>query len=367
MRVYKTTDDYKNIVINEIPLLDVRASIEFEKGAFINSTNIPILTTDERHIIGVCYKEKGNEEATKLGYNIVSGKNKEDKLERWKEFLIKNPNAMIYCFRGGSRSSIAQEWIINELGIDIVKLKGGYKAFRNYLINSLEPCNIPSKPIVLTGYTGSGKTEVLKKVKSAIDLEGVTNHRGSAFGGYLTPQPTQINFENNLAYDIIKHSNNNYKHLVVEDEGKNIGKSFIPNKFYEFIHEGNVVFLEASLDERINNILYDYVIYAQKEFIKFYNNFDLGMQKWYENIEYSMVKLKNRIGGDRFKLVIDELKNAFKIQNSTNDYEYHKIWIELFLVKYYDPLYKHSISKDTRNIIFKGNKNSVLEFLNDLN
>ena len=66
MKNLEITNDYKNIIINELPLLDVRASIEFEKGAFINSTNIPILTTDERHIIGICYKEKGNEEATKL-------------------------------------------------------------------------------------------------------------------------------------------------------------------------------------------------------------------------------------------------------------------------------------------------------------
>lgn len=366
MKNFKITNDYKNIIINELPLLDVRASIEFEKGAFINSTNIPILTTDERHTIGICYKEKGNEEATKLGYEIVSGKNKQNKLDRWERFLKKNPEALIYCFRGGSRSTIAQEWIVNELGINITKLEGGYKEFRNYLINALDPCNIYGKPIVLTGYTGSGKTEILKKVNNAIDLEGIANHRGSAFGGYLTPQPTQINFENNLAYEVIKHIHKGYKHIIIEDEGKNIGKSFIPTKFYEFIHNGNVVLLDSTLEERINNILNDYVILAQKQYIDFYNNIELGMQKWYENIESSMLRLKQKLGGSKLKIVLEELRNAFKNQCSTNDYYHHTKWIELFLVNYYDPMYKHSISKDERNIIYKGNKESVLEFLETL-
>ncbi|WP_195990296.1 tRNA 2-selenouridine(34) synthase MnmH [Clostridium sp. D53t1_180928_C8] len=367
MKDFKITNDYKNIIINELPLLDVRAAIEFEKGAFINSTNIPILTNDERHIIGVCYKEKGNIEATKLGYSIVSGENKRKKLAKWREYLINNPTAIIYCFRGGSRSTIAQGWIENELGISVTKLDGGYKNFRNYLINSLNPSNISAKPIVLTGYTGSGKTEVLREIDTSIDLEGIANHRGSAFGGFLTPQPTQINFENNLAYEVIKHSNKRYNHIIVEDESKNIGKSFIPTEFYKFIHQGNVVFLDSTLEERIENILNDYVIKAQTEYIKFYDNVDLGMKKWYENIEGSMMKLKERLGGDRFKVVLEELKIAFNIQCSTNDFYQHIRWIELFLVNYYDPLYKHSISKDTRNIIYKGDKKSVLEFLKALN
>ncbi|MBM6860801.1 tRNA 2-selenouridine(34) synthase MnmH, partial [Clostridium saudiense] len=158
MRIVITTNDFKSIVLNNTPLIDVRAPIEFEKGAFKTSVNMPILTNDERHIIGICYKEKGNAEATKLGYEIVSGKIKEDRIQKWINFIEQNPNAMIYCFRGGSRSTIAQKWINEVAKKDIIKLEGGYKAFRNYLINSLEPENIKSKPLMITGYTGSGKT-----------------------------------------------------------------------------------------------------------------------------------------------------------------------------------------------------------------
>lgn len=366
MKNFETTNDYKNIAINNIPLLDVRASVEYEKGSFTNSVNIPILSDEERHIIGVCYKEKGNEAATKLGYKIVSGKNKEEKLYKWNNFLKAYPNAIIYCFRGGSRSSIAQEWIFNELGLDIVKLEGGYKAYRNFLISSLNPDNIKSLPIILTGYTGSGKTNVLNKIDSSIDLEAIANHRGSAFGSYLTPQPTQINFENKLAYEIIKHNNKGYNHIILEDESKNIGKNFIPNNFYSLINNGDVVFLEVSLEERISNILDDYVIEAQDQYIKFYNDIEIGMNKWYENIENSMIKLKERLGGDRLKTVINELKNAYHLQCINNNFNYHNNWIELFLVNYYDPMYKHSMNKDSRNIIFSGNKQSVMDFLNEL-
>ena len=108
----------------------------------------------------------------------------------------------------------------------------------------------------------------------------------------------------------------------------------------------------------------DYVINSQKQYIEFFNSIELGINKWYENIESCMMKLKNKLGGDRFKVVIDELKRAYIMQGFSNNYEYHKVWIELFLVNYYDPMYKHSIEKDKRNIIFSGDKKAVFEFLN---
>ena len=194
--IYKNrcqTNDFKSIVINNTPLIDVRAPMEYEKGAFPNSINIPILNNEERHIIGICYKEKGNEEATKLGYSIVAGKIKEDRLKLWTSFIKSNPDSIIYCFRGGSRSRIAQEWINDELHMNTPRILGGYKAFRNYLLDSLVEKNQNYTPIVLTGYTGSGKTMLLKELENSIDLEGIANHRGSSFGAHVKPQPTQIN------------------------------------------------------------------------------------------------------------------------------------------------------------------------------
>ncbi|MBM6862114.1 tRNA 2-selenouridine(34) synthase MnmH, partial [Clostridium saudiense] len=103
-------------------------------------------------------------------------------------------------------------------------------------------------------------------------------------GHHVTAQPTQINFENNLAYEIIKHNNKGFKYMVLEDESKNIGRSFIPTNLYRLFHSSDVIFLESSMEERINNILEDYVINGQNEFISSYNDKDLGIQLWYEDM-----------------------------------------------------------------------------------
>ena len=356
------TNDFENIVLNNIPLIDVRAPIEYEKGAFINSINIPILNNEERHIIGICYKEKGNEEATKLGYKIVSGNVKEERINSWINYINSNENAMLYCFRGGSRSRIAQEWIIEALNKDILRLRGGYKAFRNYLIDSLSVDKQNYKPLVITGYTGSGKTKLLKKLDNAIDLEGLANHRGSSFGSHICPQPTQINFENNLAYDLIKKQHKKFKTIVFEDEGKNIGKSFIPQDFFNFFHNGDKILLIASLEERINNTLTEYVKDAQEEYIQYYG-FETGLNEWFKYIYSSMDRLKKKLGGDRFKKVLDELTFAYNEQIKTGKIEYHKNWIELFLKEYYDPMYSYNLEKDRDKIIFEGNSLEVLEYL----
>lgn len=366
MKKLSITNDFKSIVLNDIKLIDVRAPIEYEKGAMINSINLPILTNEERHIIGICYKEKGNEEATKLGHEIVSNNIKEDRVNSWAEYCNENIDAMIYCFRGGSRSTIAQRWIYEATGKDVVKLDGGYKVFRNYLIDSLEPENITAKPIVLTGYTGSGKTEILKLIDNAIDLEGIANHRGSTFGHFITPQPTQINFENNLAYKVIKHKEEKHRYMVVEDESKSIGRNFIPKNFYNHCQKGDVVFVEATIDERVDNIIKDYVVNAQKEHIEFYNDKEAGMTSWYNDMLASMERVRGRVGGDRIKVLIDEFNLAYEGQRESNSFDAHKKWIELFLTKYYDPMYKHSIEKASRNIIFKGDTNEVIEYLKKL-
>lgn len=366
MKNLSVTNDFKSIVLNDTKLIDVRAPIEYEKGAMLNSVNLPILTNEERHIIGTCYAEKGNEEATKLGYELVSGNVKEERVNSWAKFIGENPDAMIYCFRGGSRSTIAQAWIYEATGQDIVKLNGGYKAFRNYLIDSLEPGNIKSKPLVLTGYTGSGKTILLNKLKNSIDLEGAAHHRGSTFGHFITPQPTQINFENNLAYSIIKHEAENYKYMILEDESKNIGRSFIPKNYYDHFQRGDIIFLEASVEERVENILEEYVINGQREHIEALKDRNLGLQSWLNDMTASMERVKGKLGGDRMKVLIEELKLAYKNQIEKSSIDRHRNWIELFLTNYYDPMYKHFIDKANREVIFRGNSGEVLEFVEGL-
>ncbi|MDX1353123.1 MAG: tRNA 2-selenouridine(34) synthase MnmH, partial [Thiomicrorhabdus sp.] len=221
------TDDFKSIVLNQTPLIDVRAPVEFQQGAFSSASNLPLMTDEERHKVGVCYKQHGNAVAVKLGHQLVNETAREPRIEAWVNFMNAHPEALLYCFRGGMRSKISQQWL-QDAGREIVRLKGGYKAFRRYLIDYLD--ELPGlltqqdvKPIVLAGRTGSGKTLAIHQLNNAIDLEGLAHHRGSAFGRHATPQPTQINFENNLAMALIQFMETQPNSLVIEDEGRNIG------------------------------------------------------------------------------------------------------------------------------------------------
>lgn len=357
-----TYSDFENIVINEVALIDVRAPIEFIKGAFKNSANLPLMDDKERHLVGICYKEKGNEEAVKLGHKLVSGEIKEQRINSWIEHLDKYPDSMIYCFRGGLRSRISQQWIKDTTGKEILRLDGGYKAFRNYLIKELQPEIQKSKPILLSGSTGAGKTILLKKLKNSIDLEGIANHRGSSFGKKVTPQPTQINFENNLAYSLIQHRQKEYKYMILEDEGRNIGRCFLPKPLAVYFNSGDLVILNISLEERIKNTIDEYVYQSQKEHIEVYGKKD-GLAEWSNYIIHSLSKIKKRLGEELSREIIEIFQQAYLEQINTGKYELHNKWIEKLLVEYYDPMYKYQIQKKANRIIFEGNEIEVLEYL----
>ncbi|MGL5676261.1 MAG: tRNA 2-selenouridine(34) synthase MnmH [Cellulosilyticaceae bacterium] len=357
------TNDFRAIVLNETPLIDVRAPIEYIKGAFIGSVNLPIMNDEERHLVGTCYKEHGNAKATELGYRLVSGSVQEARIEAWKNFMAIHPDALLYCFRGGSRSRISQEWLCEALDRDILRLEGGYKAFRNYLMEALEPENITSKPIILGGYTGSGKTLLLRKLENAIDLEAIANHRGSSFGKHMTPQPTQINFENNLAYKLIQHQAKGYSHMILEDEGRHIGTSYIPKELYAYFNAGGLVVIDVPLETRIQITLEEYVVEAQSEYIQGSPDAQAGLNAWLEYIHSSILRVKKRLGGDRYKELIDLVNVAFDHQVDTGDISKHMAWIEVFLKDYYDPMYQYQLDTTTKDIIFRGSESEVFAYL----
>lgn len=357
-----TISDFEKIVIEENPLIDVRAPIEFNNGAFINAINLPLMTDEERHLVGICYKEKGQEEAIKLGHQLVSNTIRKDRIDAWATQLKQYPNSILYCFRGGQRSQISQSWIKEATGKDIPFIKGGYKAFRNFLIDSLDPEKQKSTPILLGGNTGSGKTSLLHKFDNFIDLEGIANHRGSSFGRYISPQPTQINFENNLAYALIQHNHKGYHYMILEDEGANVGRCFIPKPLAEHFNNGDLVLLDVPFEKRLNNTLNEYVIESQKQYFNYFGE-DKGFLEWSNYISTSINKIKKRLGGERHKRLIDSFELANQNQINTGDPNMHSLWVEFLLKEYYDPMYEYQIKKTTKKILFKGNTETVFDYL----
>lgn len=359
-------NNFEKIVLDETPLMDIRAPIEFAKGSFSASKSLPIMDDEERRLIGIKYKNAGNEKATALGYQLVSGDIKKTRLQGWKDFYDAHNDALFYCYRGGSRSRIAQEWMQEEYSLDIPRLEGGYKAFRNYLIDALNPENITMKPLILGGYTGSGKTILLKKLATTVDLEGIANHRGSSFGRHATPQPSQINFENKLAYKLIQNQANGFQHMLLEDEGVHVGSCYLPKPLFQYFDTGNLVLLDVPLDRRTEITLDEYVTEAQKEYIAIAGDYDIGMEQWLEYITSSVTRLKKRLGGDRLKTILTMINDAHEKQLQSGDIELHKVWIHLFLKDYYDPMYQYQIDTNTKEIIFRGNEDEVYEFLKEI-
>ena len=258
MSGHEEIDDFSLIFQGGTPLLDIRAPIEFVNGSFPSVLNVPLMTNDERHLIGIRYKEKGQESAIKLGHELVNGHLKEQRVGNWLDFVNKHPSGALYCFRGGLRSKIAQEWIYQESGISYPRIRGGYKALRSFLIDEMSRIINEKIFLVIGGQTGCGKTLLLNKVKNSIDLEALANHRGSAFGNNVTPQPKQINFENAFAIELIKKEINDT--LIIEDEGKNIGMIHLPDLLKNKALQSSIVILTASLEERLDISLKTYVV-----------------------------------------------------------------------------------------------------------
>ena len=354
------TEDFRAIVLENRPLIDVRAPVEFEKGAFPTAVNLPLMDDEERRLVGICYKEEGNEAAVKLGHTLVHGEVKTARVNAWKKFIEAHPESYLYCFRGGQRSGISHQWLADE-GVEITRLKGGYKAFRHFLTASSETILAKTNTLIIGGRTGSGKTLLIHQLDNAIDLEGLANHRGSSFGRFITPQPTQINFEDALAYQLIQFEAQHHKNLVIEHESRNIGRVHINPELYDNFEKGQLIILETPLDLRTQITFEEYVEIALKNYHESFG--DEGDQKWADDIVGALSRIKKRLGSERHIKLQKIFDDAFAEQLKNGSLEGHKGWVELLLTEYYDPMYDYQIEKSIIPIVFRGDAQEVLDFI----
>lgn len=360
MQTLNQSNDFRSIVLNNTPLIDVRAPVEFEKGAFPFAVNLPLMSNEERHLVGIAYKEEGHDAAVTLGNSLVKGNVKAERVNVWLDFMQAKPDAKLYCFRGGERSKISQEWI-TETKHDIVRLKGGYKAFRTYLMEETERAIECFEPVIIGGRTGSGKTILLNRLENAIDLEGLANHRGSSFGRKIIEQPTQINFENTLAYDLIQKTDKGFPKLVFEDEGEYVGRLYIPKTLAHYLSEAPLIILETSTEERVGITFAEYIVKAQEDYRK--HDAEVYFEKWNESIRAAMLRIKRRLGGERYQILCQIFDDAVAEQKKSASLEKYKEWIRYLLVEYYDPMYDYQIEKNSARIIFRGNAEEILGYL----
>jgi tRNA 2-selenouridine synthase len=357
-------DDYHSLLLNDIPLLDVRAPVEFDQGAFPLAENFPLIDNQEREAIGIRYKNLGQDEAIKLGHELVRDEVKSERVQHWQDFFEQNPHGVLYCFRGGMRSKISQQWIYEQTGTIYPRVKGGYKAMRRFLIDELEVSAQQLNPVMLGGRTGIGKTVLLQRLDQQVDLEGIYHHRGSVFGKHVTPQPSQIDIENRLSIELLKIRNKEYSQIVLEDEGTNIGSRAIPDVLFAKMKQSPLILLEASIDERIDITFQEYISESLAEHQR-YNGEDAGFESWANQLQTSIDKIQRRLGGVRHKELKALLTDAIQRQISTGDADAHKDWIKVLLVDYYDPMYDFQTEKKLERVVYRGTQEEVLGYLKE--
>ncbi|EJL02276.1 tRNA 2-selenouridine synthase [Pseudomonas fluorescens Q2-87] len=355
--------DYRDIFLNDRPMMDTRAPVEFLKGAFPGVVNLPLMTDLERQRVGTCYKQQGQQAAIVLGHQLVSGEIKAHRIQAWAEFAQTHPDGVLYCFRGGLRSQIVQQWLKDEAGIDYPRVGGGYKAMRTFLLDTVERATTECDLVLLGGMTGTGKTEVLSQLDNGLDLEGYANHRGSSFGKRATGQPSNIDFENRLAVDVLKKRAAGIEQFVLEDESRMVGSCALPLPLFQRMQQVPMVWLEDSLAQRVERILRDYVIDLCAEFVAVHG--EEGFALFSERLLASLNNIHKRLGGDRHRRLLAILEAALIEQANTGAVDLHRGWIEGLLCEYYDPMYVFQREKKGLRIEFAGERAAVLDYLRE--
>ena len=354
------SSNYRDIFLNDLPMMDARAPVEFSKGAFPGVLNLPLMDDSERQRVGTCYKQHGQDAAIALGHQLVSGQVKAERVAAWAAFAKANPHGYLYCFRGGLRSQITQQWLA-EAGIDYPRVIGGYKAMRTFLLETTEQAVSECDFVILGGLTGTGKTDVLVQLNNSLDLEGHANHRGSSFGKRASGQPAQIDFENRLAIDLLKQRARGTEQFVLEDEGRMVGSCTVPLALYQGMQRYPLVWLEDAFEDRVERILRDYVVNLCAEFIALHGE-EEGFRLYAERLLQSLSNIQKRLGGERYQRLLAIMQAALDEQRS-GAVELHRDWIAGLLREYYDPMYAYQRESKAARIEFAGDQAAVIAYL----
>ena len=356
MSVEKINIEYFLELSKHHPVIDVRSPGEYNHAHIPGARSLPLFTDEERAVVGTAYKQESREKAIKHGLDFFGPKMKQmvEEVEGILDFRLRiadlgkekseilNPKSkivLVYCWRGGMRSG-AVAWLLDVYGFKVYTLIGGYKRFRNYVLDTFR---LPFDLKILGGYTGSGKTETLKELErrgeTVINLEDIAKHKGSAFGNIGMPQqPTQEMFENILASELRTKRYEpkelgpfpqivlNHAPIWMEDESQRIGHVNIPNELWNTMRRSTISFLDIPFEERLDHLVEEYGC--------------LDKERVIDAIE----RIRERLGSLEAKRAIDHL-------NENNTIESFRI-----LLKYYDKWY-------TKGLHNRENINSLLHLI----
>jgi tRNA 2-selenouridine synthase len=339
MPIQKITIEEFLKLAKQYPVLDARSPGEYTHAHIPTAHSLPLFTDEERKLVGTAYKQQSREAAIKIGLDYFGVKMKamveeaESLVQSHKSGAKKalnsellTPNSvLVHCWRGGMRSA-AVAWLLDLYGFKVYLLVGGYKAYRKWVLAQFE---IDYNFNIIGGYTGSGKTllvhQLIKENKTVIDLEGLANHKGSAFGAIENmPQPGQEMFENLLGEalfvagcslsegtDPSTINDQRSTSIYLEDESQRIGNLQIPMPLWYTMRKAPVFFMDIPFEERLDYITEEY-----------------GKQKK-DHLKEAILRIQKRLGGLETKNALnfleqDNYKESFRILLTYYDKWYHK-------------------------------------------
>lgn len=331
MPIQKITIEEFLKLAKQHPVLDVRSPGEYAHAHIPAAHSLALFTDEERKQVGTAYKQQSREAAIKIGLDYFGVKmrkmveqaegicnwelGKKEDASTTSQFPTPNSQPLlVHCWRGGMRSS-AVAWLLDLYGFKVYLLVGGYKAYRKWVLAQFEK---DYNFNIIGGYTGSGKTlllqELEKQQKTIIDLEGLANHKGSAFGSIEgVPQPGQEMFENLLAEKLQAASYDLQEGgcIFIEDESQRIGNLQIPMPLWNSMRKSSVLFIDIPFEERL--------VYITEEYGK--------LQK--QTLADAILRIQKRLGGLETKNAINfleagDIKECFRILLAYYDKWYHK-------------------------------------------
>jgi tRNA 2-selenouridine synthase len=298
---------------SQVPVIDVRSPAEYHQGHVPGAVNIPVFGNEERAVIGKLYVQTGKGEAILKGLDFALPKT-DWYLREFREHTGSADAVFLYCWRGGLRSMLMAR-VFEKTGLDVHVLSGGYKMYRSFI---REQFSLPVRLLVVGGYTGSGKTELLHAIASKgeqiIDLEGLACHKGSVFGALGQPgQPTNEQFENNLFmhWSALDFS----RRVWIEDESRMIGRITLPDPVSRHISEAPLIRIGMNRGDRIERLVNEYA------------GFDASL------LSASILKITERLGGTRTQDALAALESGR--YDTVAD----------IVLAYYDKAYEHSIQR----------------------
>ena len=298
-----------------LPVVDVRSEAEFDRGHIPLAVNIPLLTNSERVVVGTTYKQQGQAQAITAGFRLV-GPRLADLIETSRQI---GDELIVHCWRGGMRSSNFCRFM-EMTRVKTHQLEGGYKAYRRA---ALESFRRPFRFIAICGYTGSGKSEILRALadhgEQILDLEKIAHHKGSVFGGLsMPPQPTTEQFQNNLFEEILKLDAS--KRIWIEDESIAVGNIFLPEDFWTKMTKSTLLEITVQKETRIARLVAEYGGADKNKFLE------------------AMTKIARKLGGQHYNVAKEKLLTGD--MSSVID----------ILLTYYDKAYRNGLEKKKTRI-----------------